>query len=73
MIRLFKEDPDEFMRHCHSRSTVESAFNALKAKYGSSLRRTSRISQRRELGLKAVCCSISTVNKLRVASRLGLY
>ena len=30
MVRLFENDPDEFMWHYHARSTVESVFNAIK-------------------------------------------
>lgn len=73
MVRLFEDDPDEFMLHYHARSTVESVFNAIKTRYGNALRCTNRISQRREIGLRVICHNINTVNKLRVASRLGLY
>ena len=73
MVRLFEDDPDEFMRHYHARSTVESVFNAIKARYGNSLRCTNRISQRRELGLRVISYNVNTVNKLKVASGLGLY
>lgn len=60
------------MLHYHARSTVESVFNAIKTRYGNALRCTNRISQRREIGLRVICHNINTVNKLRVASRLGL-
>lgn len=73
MVRLFEDDPAEFGRHYHARSTVESIFNAIKARYGNALRCTNRIAQRREIGLRVICHNINTVNKLRVASDLGLY
>lgn len=73
MVRLFENDPDEFMRHYHARSTVESVFNAIKRRYGNALRFMNRIAQRREIGLRVICHNINTVNKLRVASGLGLY
>lgn len=73
MVRLFENDPDEFMRHYHARSTVESVFNAVKARYGNALRCTNRITQRREIGLRVICYNVNTVNKLKVASGLGLY
>ena len=73
MVRLFENDPDEFMRHYHARSTVESVFNAIKRRYGNALRFMNRIAQRREIGLRVICHNINTVNKLKVASRLGLY
>lgn len=73
MVRLFEDDPAEFARHYHARSTVESIFNAIKARYGNALRCTNRIAQRREIGLRVICHNINTVNKLRVASDLGLY
>ena len=71
MVRLFEDDPAEFSRHYHARSTVESIFNAIKARYGNALRCTNRIAQRREIGLRVICHNINTVNKLRVASDLG--
>lgn len=73
MVRLFEDNPDEFMQHYHARSTVESVFNAIKRRYGNALRFMNRIAQRREIGLRVICHNINTVNKLRVASRLGVY
>ena len=73
MVRLFEDDPDEFMLHYHARSTVESVFNAIRTRYGNALLHTNRISQRHEIGLRVICHNINTANKLRVASRLGLY
>ena len=43
MVRLLEDDPAEFSRHYHARSTVESIFNAIKARYGNALRCTNRI------------------------------
>ena len=73
MIRLFENDPEEFKRHYHARSTVESVFNSIKTRYGNALRCTNRIAQRREIGLRVICRNINTINKLSVASRLGYY
>lgn len=73
MVRLFENDPEEFKRHYHARSTVESVFNSIKTRYGNALRCTNRIAQRREIGLRVICHNINTINKLRVASRLGYY
>ena len=72
MVRLFENDPGEFML----RTTTHGPRPGLPSTpsgHGNALRRTNRISQRRKIGLGAICHNINAVNKPRAASRLGLY
>jgi len=55
---LHKED---FLKHYHKRSNVESTMNMIKAKFGSSLRSRARDAQVSELLAKVLCHNICVV------------
>jgi transposase len=58
MYHYFMFNQDEFLRHYHARSNVESTFSMIKAKFGDSLKSTSEAAQDNELLCKVVCHNI---------------
>jgi transposase len=58
MYRLFKENKEEFDRHYHKRSNVESVFSMMKRKFGPHIRGKSSLSQENEVLCKALCHNI---------------
>ncbi len=59
MYGLFMYRQDEFLRHYHLRSNVESTFSALKRKFGSSVRSKNPVAQVNEVLCKALCFNLS--------------
>jgi transposase len=59
MYRLFSENEEEFYKHYHKRSNVESTFSAIKRKYGSRVYTKNLTSQTNELYLKCIAFNIS--------------
>lgn len=55
MYHRFMADRDTFMNHYHRRSNVETTFNMVKMKFGSSVRSKSTTSQVNEVLLKILC------------------
>lgn len=55
MYHYFMYNQEEFMRHYHKRSNVESTFSMLKAKFGSSLKSKTKAAQINEVLLKILC------------------
>ena len=55
-ISLFKDNQDEFDRHYHRRSLVESVFAVLKTVFGNNnLSSKNKLIQKKELALRVIC------------------
>ena len=61
MHGLFMFRRDEFLRHYHKRSNVESAFSAIKRKFGGSVKARLHEAQVNEVLLKCLCHNLSCV------------
>jgi transposase len=70
MYYLFMYQREEFMEHYHKRSSVESAFSMLKAKFGASVRSKSEWGQVNEVLCKVLCHNICVV--IRATHELGV-
>ena len=61
---------DDFLRHYHKRSNVESTFSMIKAKFGDSLRSKSNDAMRNESLCKIlchnICCLIGSIYELGI-------
>lgn len=63
MFHRFAYEREEFLAHYHQRSNVESAFSAIKRKYGDSLRTRTFAANQNEALAKALCFNLSVVNR----------
>jgi len=59
MNAYFTLHKDDFLRHYHARSNVESTFSAMKRKFGAGLRSKTQAAQFNEAMLKALCFNLS--------------
>ena len=59
MFGLFMYRQTEFLSHYHARSNVESAFSAVKRKFGGSVRSKNSTAQVNEVLCKALCFNLS--------------
>lgn len=70
MYHLFITNQEEFMKHYHQRSNVESIFSAIKRKFGDYLRSKSKIGCENEILLKClihnICCLIQEMFTLGI-------
>ncbi len=55
MYRQFQQNNEEFMRHYHKRSNIESTFSMIKARFGNNIRSKKEESQDNEILLKVLC------------------
>jgi len=55
MFRFFRDNKEEFLRHYHKRSNVETVFSMMKRKFGTYLRGKSSLAQENEILCKALC------------------
>jgi len=55
LFHFFSLNRDEFLKHYHRRSNVESTFSAMKRKFGETIRSKTPTAQRNELLLKVLC------------------
>jgi transposase len=58
MLRYFKNHKEDFMKHYHKRSNVETVFSMVKRKFGSHVRSKYSIAQENEVLCKALCHNI---------------
>lgn len=76
MYHLFSFKKDEFLRHYHQRSNVESTFSAIKRKFGGNVRSKSFAAQVNEVILKVLCYNLSVLThaiyELGLDPQLGL-
>jgi transposase len=70
MYHLFHYRREEFLAHYHKRSSVESAFSMMKAKFGSSVRSKSEMGQVNEVLCKVLCHNICVL--IRAMHELGI-
>lgn len=61
MYLLWQKNPQEFYRHYHKRSNVETIFNMVKSKYSSSLFTKKFIANKNEILCKILCHNLSCV------------
>ena len=66
MVTLFQDNQDEFDKHYHKRSLVESVFAVLKGIFGNNLSSKNKLVQRKELALRVICYNIRVVNLMEV-------
>ena len=70
MYHFFMYNQDEFMRHYHRRSNVETTFSMIKAKFGERLRSKTETAQKNELLCKILChnlcCLIQSIYELGI-------
>jgi len=75
MFHYFHSNNDEFLKHYHLRSNVESTFAMLKAKFSDLLRSKNRTAQINELLLKILCHNIVVLihemNELGIDTNFG--
>jgi transposase len=57
----FEAQNDQFLAHYHKRSNVESAFSAVKRKFGASVRAKALPAQINEVLLKCLCHNLSVL------------
>lgn len=70
MYHYFLYKNEEFLKHYHKRSNVETTFHMIKAKFEERLRSKSQLSQTNELLLKVlchnICCVIQSIIELGI-------
>ena len=68
---FFQDNKEEFYRHYHKRSNVETTFSMIKAKFGARVRSKSPIAQTNEVLCKVLChnlcCLVSAFYELGIA------
>jgi transposase len=62
MLKLYREDREEFDKHYHQRSRVESVYSVLKRVFGNALSSRRKRSQRSELYLRVINYNIGIAN-----------
>ncbi|HEV2912864.1 MAG TPA: transposase [Pyrinomonadaceae bacterium] len=70
MFHLYQYNQDEFMRHYHKRSNVETTFSMIKSKFGERLKSKTITAQTNELLCKVLahnlCCIIQSIYELGI-------
>jgi len=70
MYHLFSLNREDYLRHYHKRSNVESTFSAVKRKFGEMVRSKTETAQTNEVLCKFVCqnvtCLISAMYELGI-------
>jgi transposase len=61
MYHMFCLQKEEFLRHYHQRSNVESTFSMVKRKFGDSVRSKTDIAMKNEVLAKLICHNICCV------------
>jgi transposase len=59
LYHLFSLNREDFLRHYHKRSNVESTFSAMKRKFGAGVRSKTEAAQYNEVLLKCLCHNLS--------------
>ena len=75
MYHLYRYNEQDFMRHYHRRSNVESTFSMIKAKFGERLRSKTATAQANEVLCKVLChnlcCLIQSMYELGIEPDFG--
>ena len=61
VFHLMKANEDEYNRHYHQRSNVESTFSEMKRKFGENLRSKTTLAMTNEILAKVICHNLSCV------------
>jgi transposase len=61
MYHMFSLQREEFLRHYHARSNVESTFSMVKRKFGDSIRSKTDVAMKNEVLAKFVCHNVCCV------------
>jgi len=73
MFHLYSDERDEYARHYHARSNVESTFSMVKAKFGDSLRSKTDTAMANEALCKLLChnlcCLIMSAYELGIVAK----
>ena len=75
LFHFYNFNRDEFLAHYHKRSNVESAFSAMKRKFGDFVRSKTTIAQTNEVLLKVLAHNIvrlvHSIHELGIAPSIG--
>jgi len=75
MFHYFQFNREDFLRHYHQRSNVESTVMMVKTKFGDALRSKSDVASKNEVLCKVlchnICCLISAIYELRIDPVFG--
>jgi len=71
MVKLYKESREEFEKHYHKRSRVESVHSVMKRVFGSALLSRRRRSQRNELYLRVINYNIGINNLTTIKEKVN--
>jgi Transposase DDE domain/SWIM zinc finger len=75
LFHYFMYNQDEFMRHYHKRSNVETTFSMIKAKFGERLKSKTETAQINEVLCKVLChnlcCVIQSIYELGIEPEFG--
>jgi transposase len=63
LYHYFHYKRDEFLKHYHQRSNVETVFSMMKAKFGPALRSKTDVAQKNEVYLKVLCHNLCCLVK----------
>ncbi|MFA5856672.1 MAG: transposase [Candidatus Pacearchaeota archaeon] len=58
MYKYFQEHQQDFLKHYHRRSNIESVWSMIKARFGNNLRSKTEMAQENEILLKCLCHNI---------------
>jgi len=72
MYRFFKENPEEFGKHYHKRSNIESTFFMLKQKFGDFVYCKNSIAQENEIYCKILCHNLCILIQEIFLSKLNV-
>ena len=76
LYHLYSLNREDFMKHYHARSNVESTFSAIKRKFGPGVRSKTPVAQFNEVYLKCLCHNLSmlvhSIHELGVEPRFWL-
>ena len=70
MYDYFKDNKEEFLRHYHQRSNVETAFSMIKRKFNNNLKTKKDTSQVNEILMKCICHNLAVLGQSSI--ELGL-
>ena len=70
MYHYFTYNRQEFLKHYHQRSNVETAYSMIKAKFGDSLRSKSDVGQINEALAKVLCHNLCVL--MQAMHELGI-
>jgi len=70
MFMMLQSRQDEFLKHYHQRSNVESVFSTIKRKFGDNVRSKSQVAMKNEVLCKCICHNICVL--IQESHELGI-